>query len=428
MAAPCSVRAQERSPEGKSVVEQVPEIPIGVDQDSKLEIALEDALRLGVLNNTNLKIDELLPHQASEDVRRARAAFEPELFATVRGSKTESPDRIFQAAGFTQPAITQEAYSGRFGIRQLVPSGGVFDLAFAPSKFRQNNGSGSTREFGSDFTVTYTQPLLRGAWSDYTLRDVHTQEAARAGAAHRYERAVQNTMLTIVQAYWDLVFARENYVVVYQALQLALEQLDRTERKIEVGEVAPLDRVSDQAEVARRREELVTAENDIRDREDDLRRLVFDDGDGELWSRGLVPITGLGDFPEPADLDWRELAAVAQRLRPDLRALRADVTIAEIQADVAARDVLPRLDLTSSYTTDGAAGTFPDSFDQATGFDFPDWSVQLEVSVPVGNNAALAARDRARLEVERAKRILYSAEIDVTLEVRDAVRRLRTLT
>ena len=51
----------------------------------------------------------------------------------------------------------------------------------------------------------------------------------------------------------------------------------------------------------------------------------------------------------------------------------------------------------------------------------------LLLSVPIGNNAALATRDRARLEVERARRRLYSAEIDVTLEVRDAVRQLRTL-
>ncbi len=411
---------------GESVVDPLAEVPIPADPGAGAEypLTLMDALRLALRHNTTIKVEELLPHQASEDVRAARAIFEPEFFSHVSVSRSKDPTRnVFQ------PAISRETYDARFGVRQLVPSGGLFDLAFSPTRLTQNSSVQGfpARQYTTDFTATYTQPLLRGAWDDYTMRDVHVQESRRAAAAFRYDRVVQDTLLAVVQAYWDLVFARENYRVAFQAFELARRQLDRTDQRIRVGDLAPLDRVTDEAEVARRREELVTAENEIRDREDDLRRLLFDDADGELWRRQIEPLTPIGAVDGSGLLDWRIIAARARRERPDLRALRADVSAAEVQLEAAERDVLPQLDLVGSYTTNSVREGFDDAWSDTTDFQFPDWSLRLELSVPIGNNAARAARDRAGLEVERTRRALYAAMFDVDLEVRDAVRRLATL-
>jgi len=402
--------------------------PIPVDEEGgeRFPLSLGEALRIGAKNNTLLSAEELLPIQSGQDVRGARAIFEPEMFADAAASRSESPSRIFQGLGFNAPAITNTSYTGRFGVRQLVPSGGLFDLAYSPSKLRQSY-QGTVTEWGSDFTLTYTQPLLRGGWSDYTLRDIHTQEARRAGTELRFERVRQETLFRVVEAYWNLVFARGNYVVAVQALELSQAQLERTNRKIEVGELAPLDRVADEAEVARRREELVTARNDIFDRQDDLRRLLFDDSAGALWARNIEPTTELGEFPAAVELDWRAVARSAWRIRPDLRALRSDVAAAEVQQRAAENEVMPQLDLVGSFSSDGNDATHADAFSTAFGGDYPSWSVQLLMSIPIGNSAALASRERARLEWERTRRVLNNAEIDVSLEVRDAVRRLRTL-
>lgn len=411
----------------KAVQEKVP-IPVDEVGGQSLPLTIGDALRLGRQNNTGLRIDELRPQEVDQDVLGARSIFEPEMFAEARAANSQDPDRIFQVVGVPTAAISRTNYTGRFGVRQLVPSGGLFDLAFSPSKFRTSqDNAGSRTEYGSDVTVTYTQPLLRGGWTDYNMRDIHTQEALLAASDLRYQRAIQDTLLAIVEAYWDLVFSREDYVVAVQALDLAQAQLDRTNRKIQVGELAPLDRVADEAEVARRKEGLVTAENQIFNRQDNLRRMLFDDSTGELWARNLEPITPIGAFPPAVQLDWRALVRVALRDRPDFLALRADVQIADIQLRAAENQVMPQLDLVGIYTTDGIGRKFPDAFEQTSDADYDDWSVQLQLSVPIGNTGALAARQRARLELERTRRVLYSAELDISLEVRDVVRQLRTL-
>lgn len=399
-------------------------IPEDPSTKRRLELTLADAMRLGKLNNTDLKVGEIAPLQAAEDVRSAAAVFEPEFFANASAGVRKDPTRnVFQ------PELKRTSFSGTLGVRQLVPSGGTLDLSYSPTRLEQSTLTPGfpRKQFVNVFTATYRQPLLRSAWSDYTLSAVRLQESVWTAASHRYGRTVQDVLLAVVRAYWDLVFARENYRVVVQALQLAQEQLRITNERIRVRELAERDRVADEAEVARRQEEVITAENEIRNREDALRRLLFDGQDDSLWSIGLVPVERIEIRPEVDEIDWRAAARVALLQRPDLKALRAEVRAAEFALVQAERDVLPRLDLVGSYTTDGVESTFRAAFQDAVGFDFPDWTLTLEMSVPIGNNAALAARDRARLELEAARRRLYAAEMDVTREVREAVRSLRTL-
>ena len=93
----------------------------------------------------------------------------------------------------------------------------------------------------------------------------------------------------------------------------------------------------------------------------------------------------------------------------------------------AERDILPRLDLVSSYSSDSTGPLFDPGVEQTFGLEFPDWSVRLELSIPIGNTAARAERDSARLEVEQRRRLLYDAELEVSLAVRDAVRALEQL-
>ncbi len=400
-------------------------IPIPSDQDGEtLGLSLEDALAFGRDNNVDLRARAYLPGLAETDLRTAQAGFEPELYTNMGVSRSNE-----QAQNIFQPSLEREIYSGTLGFRQRLVSGGLFDLSYTPLRLQQSAQIPGFPPslYTNDLTVSYTQPLLRGAWADTNLADERKATVAVGAAVNTFEQDVQNVMLDIVRAYWELVFARENYRVVFASLELAQEQLRITLERIRVRELAERDRVADEANVARRQEELIRAENDIREREDALRRLLFDDADGSLWRRNLVPTTPILSQIDEQEMDWRALARRALDERPDLKAQRASVAMAEIDQRVAAREVLPRLDLVTSYTTDGVSNTYGSSMNTLWGFEFPDWSLQLQFALPIGNSAALAERDRAQLELQRQLAELYAAEIEVSRQVRQVVRNLRTL-
>ncbi|HEB52870.1 MAG TPA: TolC family protein [bacterium] len=427
--------AQQRPPGHK----QAPEKPIPLDQEAEARgteikyLRLADALRRGRQANVALKAAELLPQQARLDLLFAEAAFQPELYGNTGFRESRSPQR-----NAFSPSVTSQTIDATLGWRHRVITGGLFDLAFQPTRFDSDGGGGAfpSTQFQSQWVASFRQPLLRGAWSDYALAQVTAAKYRFTQAEHQLERTAQDTLLAIVEAYWELAFARENWRVVDSALSVALEQLRITEERIRVEDLPPRDRIADEAEVARRREELIVAENAIRDREDDLRRLLFDGSEARMWRYNLRPIEPI-DVDPAADLPpFERLVETALQRRPDIQALRSAVAAAEVAELEADRDLLPQLDFVGSYSSSGVSSDDPstgrqagfrDSFRDASDQQFPDWSVRIEFSIPIGNQAARARSRRAKLEVERQRRLLHQAMIDATREVREALRRLRTL-
>ena len=212
------------------------------------------------------------------------------------------------------------------------------------------------------------------------------------------------------------------------ALAVAQEQLRITDQRIRVEALAPRDRIADEAEVARRREEQIVAQNTIRDREDDLRRQLFDGGDPMAWRVNLRPVSEIEITPPDIDRSFEELVEVAVKFRPDVKSQESLLSEAEVALLQAERDSLPKLDLIGAYSSDGVRNNFTSSFTDAWQQQFPDWSVRLEFAVPIGNHAARSREQRAKLEVERQNRVLHGLILDVTKQVREAVRSLDTLT
>ncbi|MCA8953917.1 MAG: TolC family protein [Planctomycetes bacterium] len=402
-------------------------IPVDVEADETggpvRALTLEEAMRAGRSHNADLQAAELVPQQAGLNLLFAEAGFEPEVYGSADYSDARSPQR----SAF-QPSNHQIAINGALGWRQRVVTGGLFDLAFRPARF-ETSGSAAfpSKLYTAEWSASFRQPLLRGAWTDYNLAAVNSARYAFRQAQHDFDFAVQDTLQAIVEAYWELVFARENWHVVSSALAVAEEQLRITDERIRVRELAARDRVADEAEVARRREDLITAENAIRTREDNLRRLLFDAADPAFWRINLRPVSEIAVDPGDTEREFEPLVAVALAHRPDLQSRRSLVAQAEVALLQAERDVLPNLELVGNWSSDGARDRFSDAWNDATGIDYPDWSVGLEFSMPVGNNAARATAQRASLEVERQRRSLHAATLEVTKEVRAAVRNLNSL-
>ena len=404
-----------------------PPVPVDVEADRRglpiRALSLGDAMRLGRSQNADLRAAELVPEQARLDMVFAEAGFEPELYATGTYGEADSPQR-----NAFQPSNSQVSLAGAVGWRQRVTTGGLFDLAFRPARFVTTGSSAfPDKLLTAEWSASYRQPLLRGGWTDYNLASVNSARYAFAQARHDFDFTVQDTLQAIVAAYWELVYARENWRVVISALDVAKEQLRITEERIRVRDLAPRDRIADEAEVARRQEDVITADNQIRTRQDDLRRLLFDSSDRKFWQINLRPVSSIDITPREQELEYEPLVEVAIANRPDVRGLRSQLAQAEVALQETQSETLPALDLIGTWSSDGARDQFHQAFRDATDVDYPDWTVGLEFSLPIGNHAARASYQRAQLEVERQRRALHATILQVTKEVRQAARDLHSL-
>jgi len=114
------------------------------------------------------------------------------------------------------------------------------------------------------------------------------------------------------------------------------------------------------------------------------------------------------------------------RKRPELVKARVTVQSAEFSEKVSRNLVLPSLALGGSAGVAGLGSSYSGGLGDMASGKYPEWSVGINFSYPIGNSAAEADLAANRLKAAQSRAGLKAAEESVALEVRTALRALET--
>ncbi|MDW8343868.1 MAG: TolC family protein, partial [Verrucomicrobiae bacterium] len=194
-------------------------------------------------------------------------------------------------------------------------------------------------------------------------------------------------------------------------------------QRAELGVVNRLEIVQAEAGVAAREEAVLVAEQTIREAENTLRRLMGSIGapQAETW---LVP-SELPALPEPT-VDREAALRVALERRPDYQRLRHQLEREGVVVRFQRNQLWPQLDLVGGYGLNARATTFGEWTDNLGRAEDPEWAVGLVMRVPLGNRAARAEYQQARIREHQAQLALERLQQQIVLEVDNAIGRVRT--
>jgi outer membrane protein TolC len=401
-----------------------------------LRLTVDEAVRLALQNNPDLKADRLDPQISDTRVAVAAGAFMPTLNSSVQRNNQLQPP-----AGFLVPTPTRnDAVTSNAGLSQRLP---WFGTSYSASWSATHTSSDSFLNaynplLQSGLSVNVSQPLLRNFFVDQLRHDVTTSRVNRDIADTRLSESTVRTTAAVKSAYWNLVAAKANAEARQKAWDLAQELVRVNKARVDVGQSPPLDMVSAQAEAASNEEQLIVAQTAIKQAEDRLRLLILDTTQRDTWSVQIdaidSPPVGL---PAP-DLD--AAVATALRDRADLARARKEIENSRSSLQYASNQRLPDIRLNASYQASGLGGTqvlrsggFPGTIvgsgtvtdfgsvlNQLFGRDYPTWAFGLSVSYPIGQSVDDANYARARIETTQSQERLKSAEARVIQQVRDA--------
>src|SRR5690606_15412583 len=95
--------------------------------------------------------------------------------------------------------------------------------------------------FNSNFSLTYTQPLLRGLFTDNNRQQLRVTAINRDISETQLRGVVATTVANVRNAYWELLYATQAVDVAEGALTLAEKLVEDNRARVEVGTLAPLD-------------------------------------------------------------------------------------------------------------------------------------------------------------------------------------------
>jgi outer membrane protein TolC len=408
-----------------------------------LSITLEDSILKALKNNLNIAVEVYNPDIADESVTQAKEIFMPRLDLTYGNDHSESPPYWWiQGAGII--VTKYQDYSAT--LVQQIPTGGNFSLSLTGYKSKTNQAFQLLDpRYGGTLQLNLTQPLLKNFGFKVSRKEIILAKNNLEISYSQLKSVLLETIYQVEEAYWNLVYAIEDYKVKQQSLQLARDLLAKNKKEVEVGQLAPLEILNSEAAVASREADILQAEALIRRCEDVLKSIINLSREEGGQLKKVAPL----DKPrfEKKDISLDAALAEAYEKRPDLGMTRKSIETNQLNVSVARNQMLPGLDLQLSYSSPGISGDrliyagnnafsgvvigkekgdSSKALRDALKFLYDNWTVAVTLSLPLSNFLTRAEYARARLELDQNLAKLKTQEQQVYLEVSDAVRSIET--
>jgi outer membrane protein len=447
------VSASGQAPPSQTPATQTAQAPAPVPQPAQsisspgaLKITQDEAVRMALENNLGVQAERLNPRIQDLALSRAYSAYTPELFGGGGRGTATAPPRDFLSQGVA--VTTSGNLNANGGVRQQLPWGGFYSLGLSGSRATSDAPrTAFSPQLGSDLDFSYDQPLLRGFTIDAFRQNILTAKNQSDIVDLQLMERITQTSRQVRNAYLTLVNAISSLDVAQQSLDLARQTLKNNQRRVEVGTMAPIDIVAAEAEVARSEEGVIVQEGGIEAAQDALRTLILNPSQTDLWTVRLEPAEQPVLAQQPIDAEQITRNALANRT--DIGQLRKQLANVDVNIKFTQNQKLPAVNLRATYGLTGVGGTqfeygatpidggippiistsqrsFGDVLRDVFGNDFRSWSVGVTFSYPLGTSLADAALAQSRLQRQQGDVSLRELELEVTRQVRDAVRNVQT--
>lgn len=253
---------------------------------------------------------------------------------------------------------------------------------------------------GNSGQLNLTQPLWRRAnWIALTQAD-----AAVSQADHQLAAAEQDLLVRLVQAWFDVMLARDAVVYTGGQTAAARHQSEQTKYAVEVSlATAPA------LEEARSKYDQAVADQFVAETEQSIKSAVLEQIIGPQLALRPPSLSESYVMVDPRSVTLEQWLSQAEAANPSILAASCAIEAAseEVRKQRAGHE--PTLDMVASYGKNGqAAGSFPGQ----NGYGITQRSVGLQLNIPIFSGGtqnakvgeAIALREKARQDLELAKR------------------------
>jgi outer membrane protein len=405
-------KVQEKAPAEVNDVNQAP--------SKELKLTLEQCRALTLENNLDLKVQLINPAIAAERVSEQEAQFEAAFYANSTLSKTDTPVASF----LDEISGSQVEYTNtNLGVQIPMRTGGTITFDMVDNRTRTGSPySVFDPSYGSHMSVSISQPLLRNAGKRTSTYTICIAQLENQITDARTKLEVIRIVADVDRVYWRLYAARRELEVRKQQYELADLLYKQAVRFVNAGEKPQIEITRTEAGMAQQLEAIIVAENNVHDRERDLKQTLNKAGLDMQSPTVLIPATE----PDPVryKLDKQKLITTAMENRMEMLELELQIAEDFATVDYRKNQSLPLVTLDYRYNINGLGGSRDDSFDLLFDKRFEDHRLGLQLLVPLGNEAAKSRLRQAFYQRMQRLASKDNRETLIKLEVLNAIDQL----
>ncbi len=411
-----------------STEEEGPDAAFSAKDTKFLNLTLKDSLILALQNNYDIRIAKIDPLIKEKDITVEKSKFDPTLNVTVEHEESETPSNSGVLTGGTTPErFEQDTNTIDASLEKPLETGASLTLGFniersdvAPvSRFTLLNPASE-----AFIEAKITQPLLKDAGIFHNRSDIYIARNDKKRSLLELKETAIEVINSTQTAYWELVKAIEELRVRKKSLERAEDLLKKNRIQVDVGTMAPIELLVAEEGVAGQLEGVVVAENDIKDREDELMQVMNLSNNPILSDVSIVPLD-MASF-QPRDVSMNESIKIALENRQEVFEQGLDIANARIKVKQEKNQLLPKLDVEAGIRYSGLRDDWGGATKNVFSEDFQGQFFGLTLEIPLGNREARSDYSKAKLEEKQTVFNTRKVEQEIVVEVRKAVRQIRT--
>ncbi|KAF0248040.1 MAG: outer membrane protein, partial [bacterium] len=286
------------------------------------------------------------------------------------------------------------------------------------------------------FEIKFRQPIMKNYKINQNTRNIQALKKKLDLADLAFRQKLIDLTARVQSAYYDLGFAIKNIDIQRESVELAAVQLRNNEIQVKAGTAAPIDIVSAQAELERRKDAAISALVPITQAENVLKLLLLDDPISDLMNYQIIPTDAIDISTDRTDLNTA--IGIAMDRRPEIKQLEVQGEVNKVDIEFFKNQLKPQVDLTSSFSLQGLAGEpgtspagFPTlkggEFDGALGrslvelFKFRTYQAGISITLPYKNTTAKANLARTEVVTRQLDNQKRQMVLTIVTDVRNAL-------
>lgn len=377
-------------------------------------VTLEQVLQQAAEHHPKMRGARLVRSMAAAKVTEKEGEFDPMLLLGTDFLRYNSP---------SAPGKAKLANDNFVGLQVQDVAGWKMISGYRRNRGEVKSPDNLTGENG-EFFLEFKLPLLRGL----NTNEKQTALAQAQVGLDLADAMAQVTRLEVLLvaslAYWDWCAACTEFKLLKRNLELAQDRMQQVEKRVAAGDLPRIDNIEARQEVERRKEGMAKAQRNV---EKTLFKLSL-----YLWnSQGqaeALPAPSQALLTFPSDLALKILGDTTQslapaanwgdeaisqaelqaiRLRPELRHIRFQQEVVDLDRRLAENDRMPALDL--------SLGPGLDTGRESIGLTY---KVGLQLTIPLATRGPDGRIQGALLKVDKL-------ELDQVLEIQRIVTEVR---
>jgi outer membrane protein TolC len=369
-------------------------------------------------------------------------SYDPAFTGTVNWGHTTTPLSNTVVSGLTEQIATTTL--ANVGISQGFATGGSATLSF-------NNQNQTLNSFTNTFNPATTssldlsiaQPLLQGFGLAMNRRTIRIATNNLKAADLVFKQQVINVVANVSELYWNLVYFNNDLDVKRRAIAVSTKLLNDNKAQVEVGTLAPIAIVQAEAQVASDEQALVLSQTNVLQQETILKSALSRNGlaSPAISSARIVPTDRIRVPDVEAIEPIQDLVERALDRRPELSQSRIQIDNSKLNLQGIRNQMLPSINALADLRNNGLSGSVNTLANPANGLvpthaadpffiggygtvlgqlfgrNFPNYSVGVQLNIPLRNRSAQANMITQELNLRQnelsVQRLINQIRVDV---------------